>query len=309
MLVRSLAQVELVGVPFDGWGRSGAQARAAAALREAGLANAFGGEVVVRPDPAFAAATHQRAAGSRLMNEAALLAMVESVHRSTGTAIAEGRFPLLYGGDCTVLLGAVPALRDAIGRAGLVFVDAHEDTTSLDASPDGEAANMEIGLLLGLTGQLAPEPLRRRLPALDADALGMLGMNDRALRRELNVASLADRGVLLRTREEVASDPAAAGRMAAARAAAHSAGWWLHLDVDVLASAELASQRVPGDEETTDGLTWQQLTLAMTAALDVGGCRGWSIAIYDPDQDPHGKDALRIVQFVREVAPHLPGRR
>ena len=205
-----------------------------------------------------------------------------------------------------MLLGAVPALRDVIGRAGLVFVDAHEDTTSLDASPDGEAANMEIGLLLGLTGQLAPEPLRRRLPALDADALGMLGMNDRPLRRELNVASLADRGVLLRTWDEVASDPAAAGRMAADQAAAQSAGWWLHLDVDVLASAELAAQRVPGDQETSAGLTWPQLTLALTAALDVGGCRGWSIAIYDPDQDPHGKDARRIVQFVREVAPHLP---
>ena len=304
--MRSLAAIELIGVPFDGWGRTGAQARAPAALRGAGLADVFEGDVVVRPDPSFGSATAVRAAGSGLMNEAALLAMVESVHRSVAAAIRGERFPLLYGADCTVLLAAVPALRDVIGRAGLVFVDAHEDTTSLDASPDGEAANMEIGLLLGLTGQLAPEPLRRRLPALEADALGMLGMNDRQLRRELNVASLADRDVLLRTWDEVASDPAAAGRMAAGQAATHGAGWWLHLDVDVLASAELASQRVPGDEETTAGLTWPQLTLALTAALDVGGCRGWSIAIYDPDQDPHGEDARRIVQFVREVAPHLP---
>ena len=223
------------------------------------------------------------------MNEAALLAMVESVHRSVGEAIRGRRFPFLYGADCTVLLGAVPALRDVVGRAGLVFVDAHEDTTSLDASPDGEAANMEIGLLLGLTGQLAPEPLRRRMPALDADALGMLGMNDRRLRRELNVASLADRDVLLRAWEEVASGSAVQGAWRPGQAASHSSGWWLHLDVDVLASAELASQRVPGDEETTAGLTWPQLTLALTAALDVGGCQGWSVSIYDPDQDPQGE--------------------
>jgi arginase len=304
--VTTSATIDLIGVPFDGWGRTGAQARAAAALREAGLAQAFEGDVVVRPDPMLPAPTRVRAAGSGLMNEAALLAMVEAVYRQVETALAAGRFPFVYGADCTVLLGAVPALRDVVGRAGLVFVDAHEDTTSLDASPDGEAANMEIGLLLGLTGQLAPEPLRRLLPALESDALAMLGMRDHALRRELNVASLAERGVVLRTADEVAAAPAATGRSAAARAAAHSAGWWLHVDVDVLRQDELASSRVPGDEEATGGLTWHELTEILTAALTQGGCRGWSVAIYDPDQDPDGRDARRIVQLVRDTAPHLP---
>lgn len=50
------------------------------------------------------------------------------------------------------------------------------------------AANMEIGLLLGLTGQLAPQPLRRHLPALRLDAMAMLGMRDQNLRRSLNIA-------------------------------------------------------------------------------------------------------------------------
>jgi len=220
------------------------------------------------------------------MNEVALLAMVESVHSRVSAALAAGRFPFVYGGDCSVLLGTVPALRDGVGQAGLVFVDGHDDTTSLDASQDGEAANMEIGLLLGLSGQLAPALLRRRLPALAAEALGMLGMRDDALRRELNVASLADRGVLRHNSEQVAADPAATGRAAATKAAAHSAGWWLHLDLDVLARDELASQRVPGDEETAGGLTWSQLTETLAAALAVDGCRGWTVTIYDPDQDP-----------------------
>jgi len=37
----------------------------------------------------------------------------------------------------------------------------------------------------------------------------------------------------------------------------------------------------------------------------VGGCRGLSVTIYDPDQDWDGSDARRIVQLVGELAPHL----
>jgi arginase len=298
--------IELIGVPFDGWGREGHQARAAAALRAAGLKEAFGGEVVLRPDPVLPPPLPGRSPGAGLINEAALLAMIEAVRASVSCALADGHFPFVYGADCTVLLGAVPALRDAVGRAGLVFADGHEDTTPLDASPDGEAANMEIGLLLGLTGHAAPAALRRGLPALDCDALAMLGMRDTGWRRELNVASLAERGVLFRDARAVAADPTASGQAAAAAVTAVSAGWWLHVDVDVLAHSELAAQRVPGDEDSAGGLTWPELTGALAAALEAPGCRGWSISIYDPEQDPGGAEARRIVEFVRELAPRLP---
>jgi arginase len=298
--------LELIGVPFDGYGRAGHQARAAQALRDAGLAAAFGErEVLTGPDLVLPPPDPRRAAGSGLMNEAALLAMVEAVRERVGQALADGRFPVLYGGECSVLLGAITGLGASRRQAGLVFVDAHEDTTPLDVSVDGEAANMELGLLLGITGQLAPAALRTLLPALEPEALAVLGPRDGELRRECNVASLAERGIHLRRHDAVASDPAAAARQAVEHVRAAAPSWWLHTDLDVISQDHFTAGRVPGDDDEEGGLDWGQLTELTAAALACGDCAGWSIAIYDPEQDDDGSQARRIVELVTAAAPSL----
>jgi arginase len=300
--------IQLIGVPFDGFGRVGHQARAAEALRDAGLEGAFAEREVGRTDFALPSADPGRAAGSGLMNEPALFALVDALREHVGAALAAQRFPIVYGGECSVLLGAVTGLRDHHGRAGLVFVDGHEDTTPLDVSPDGEAANMEVGLLLGITGQIAPAPLHRHLPALEPAALAMLGPRDHGLRRTLNIASLADRDVWLRGYEAVAADPTLIAREAVERVRHSAPAWWLHTDLDALAQDVFTAGRVPDDEEQPGGLDWAQLTELTAAAFACGGCAGWSIAIYDPEQDPDGTEARRIVQYVADVAGSLPNR-
>jgi arginase len=139
----------------------------------------------------------------------------------------------VYGADCAVLLAAVPALADTAGSAGLVFIDGHEDATPREASTSGEAANMEVAFLLGLTGEQAPEPLRSRAGVLQPEALVMLGMRDEQYRRETGVPTIAGQ-VRLLTADDVHADPAQAGAQAAAQAAAQAPGWWLHTDLDVL---------------------------------------------------------------------------
>ena len=80
-----------------------------------------------------------------------------------------------------------------------------------------------------------------------------------------------------------------------------SPAWWLHTDLDVLAQDIFTAGRVPDDEDEPGGLDWQQLTELTRAAFECGGCAGWSIAIYDPEQDPDGTEARRIVQYVTDV--------
>ena len=141
--------------------------------------------------------------------------MVEAVYARVRAALRAGRFPFVYGGDCAALLGAVPAVRDVCATAGLLFVDGHEDATTMDQSTTGEVANMEVALLLGMTGEHAPDPMRNRLPVLRPEAIAMLGQRDANYRGEIGVASIADR-VLLHGAEELRRDPEEIAAQAAA---------------------------------------------------------------------------------------------
>jgi arginase len=286
------AGLALIGVPTNSSGTVDGVARGPAALRQRGLATALArhpgftdaGDLVL-PVPVPVRGP------SGLLAEAALVAMIGQVAEAVGAARGRGWFPLLLGGDCPVILGALAALQAGRDRAGLLFVDGHEDAWPPRVSPTGEAADCELGLALRLfdTG-LSPQ-LRAVLPRIDPADVAAVGPRDTGELAAAGVASLAGQlGALIRPAELTAD------RYAAALAGLPSP-WWLHTDLDVLGTGELAAVDYP----QPGGLAWAQLTDLTATALATAGCAGWSVCIYNPDLDPGRDGADAIISYITQA--------
>ncbi|HEX9318519.1 MAG TPA: arginase family protein [Nitrososphaeraceae archaeon] len=58
------------------------------------------------------------------------------------------QFPIVLGGDCSILFGNLLALRH-LGRYGLFFIDGHADFYQPEASLTGEVADMDLAIASG----------------------------------------------------------------------------------------------------------------------------------------------------------------
>jgi len=223
--------------------------------------------------------------------------MISGVDHAVGAAWVRRRFPLLLGGDCPVLIGALAAGRAAFGDIGLLFVDGHEDAWPPKTSPTGEAADSELGLALGFTKAKLPGELAAILPLVRPQATAMLGPRDADELSQFAVPSLRD-SVWFRSGGELAGRIERDGALALAHVVSAAQHFWLHVDLDVLSTKAMSAVDYP----QAGGLSWADLSEVTTSALAHPGCAGWSVVIYNPDLDADRKGAQEIVRYIEESA-------
>jgi arginase len=263
----------------------GLQSDGVAGLPDALLAAGLGTALAARPAGRVEPPPREHAVdpGTGIRNAAGVAGYARRLAAAVGAVLDRGEFPVVLGGDCSILLGSLLALRMR-GRHGLLFLDGHADFYQPDTDPEAEAASMELALATG------------RGPALltDLDGLGPLvrdedvaafGMRDGA---EQSAAGCAPPPGRLRTWDLERVRHAGLAR-AAAEAVTHVArpeldGFWIHVDADVVDDALMPAvdYRLPG------GLTWDELGAVLTAAMGSGRAVGFEVTIYNPDLDPGG---------------------
>jgi len=289
---------DLIGVPYTSAAAPGGIATAIRVLRDAGLVDSLSGRGAVSDvgDLELLEGSGMRGP-SALLNERALGRIVAATREAVRRSLGRVRRPLLLGGDCPVLLGALAAARDDNREPGLLLVDGHEDAWPPERSGTGEASDSEVAIALGRVAGL-PALLNNLVPLLAPDAVAMLGPRDRRELDEAGVESLD--GAVAVFRDDVAvhaSGAATSAQDAGATLAGASDSFWLHVDLDVLRTEEFPA----ADYLQPGGLTWQELLDVTVPALADSRCFGCSVVIYNPELDPDRTSAARIVRFVADL--------
>jgi arginase len=259
------------------------------ALLGAGLADALGARRagVVTPPPY----DPMRDSITGLLNPTGLRDYAHLLADATGEVLDGGEVPLVLGGDCSILLGNLLALSRR-GRYGLLFIDGHADFYQPEAEPNGEAASMDLALATGRGPGVVADLEGRGPLVLDEDVV-VFG------RRDAEEAERAGSQRIEDTAIAVVDLPMVRDR--GAQGAAHDAverlrrselaGFWIHLDCDVLDDAVMPAvdYRLPG------GLSWNELETVIRVAIESGDALGLEVTIFNPALDTDGAIARALV--------------
>lgn len=174
-------KVSLIGAPTDIGASTVGCRLGPGALRVAGIGPSlerFGAEVrdvgdLAGPDNPQSAPVD----GYRHLPE--VIAWNEVVRDAVARELADGRLPILLGGDHCLAVGSISAVAEHCRAAGkkllIVWVDAHADFNTAELTPSGNIHGMPVACLLGhgpdeLTG------MSDRTPAIDTADIRQVGL-------------------------------------------------------------------------------------------------------------------------------------
>jgi len=238
----------------------------------------------------------------RVRNEAEVSAYCRTLSERVEEATNSGRFAVVLGGDCSIVLGSLlGARRSAQGSVGLVYVDAHADFGTPEESRTGSAASMCLALAVG-RGETPLARLTGDEPLVDGKDVVLIGRRD-AAEPWYGHAALAASPILdipgATLNDRGAADVAAAAlkRLTSPGSGGEPRGFWIHLDADVINPTVMAAV----DSPEPGGPTIKELEDLLTPIVRHPRALGLELTIYDPGLDPDRSCAARLVSLLENV--------
>lgn len=221
---------------------------------------------------------------TKILNAPEIASYAIKLADAVQSLLENDEFPIVLGGDCSIVLGPALALKRR-GRYGLLFIDGQADFFQPEAEPYGEAASMDLALVTG-HGPVALTEFEGHAPLIrdaDAVAFGFRDAEDQAeygsqpLPAELrafDLPTIRQLGIAVAAREAVTH-----------LSRAELDGFWIHVDADCLDDAVMPAV----DFRLPDGLTPDELRTVLKTALASGRAVGLEVTIYNPALDPDGR--------------------
>jgi arginase len=303
-IIRQPKKIALLGSATSAAALRGGHERAPAALRAAGLADrlkAAGFEVADQGDTATQVFQpddeHPRA-----RNVSAILKSLNDLRPRVEVAVKTGALPLIVSGDCISVLAAVAGTRRYYRNVSLIYMDRDADLNLPATTPSGIIDGMVISHVIG---RGAPELVRfwGEPPLVREPDIALFGFERLdPLEEQYLVSSPLRRHSAL---EVSTVGAAAAAHLALAHVHAAKHEFVLHFDVDTISSREFGATNFPGE----GGLSLNEVRDALRVFAVQPNLAAILVAGYNPELDPDGEAARRLVDLLVEVlAPRLETR-
>ena len=294
-IVRQPKKIALIGAPSSAAAFLPGSEKAPAVLRVAGLVERLqsaGFEVVDHGDCAprmFADDEDHR----RARNLPAIVAGLNDLKARAEIAVKSGALLLVLGGDCAQAMGLLAGAHRYYKHVNLLWFDRDADLNTPASTPSGRIDGMVVAHIIG---KGAPELVRfwGEAPLVREPDVTLFGLErldppeqeflSRSPMRRLYLADLQSKGGTVAAREGLSS----------LHADAHE--FVLHLDTDVIADQEFPAVNVPGN----GGLSFADLRAALTEFVKHRNLLGLDVAQYNPDKDPDGSGAKKLVDLLVE---------
>ena len=290
-----MADWTVLGVPIDSVGRSGGTELAPAALREAGLVERLG--IADRGDVDVRIRGEERDPETGIVGSPDVLRMTVTMRSAIRSMLSSGQRPLVLGGCCSLVPGAMAGVRDATGSVGIANVDGHVDVYDGRTSPTGEGADMPLSVAFG-RGPAAWVEAAGGASATPAEGV-VLGARDPE--EAVDIAGLLDgelADLLVLSPDDLrAQGLGEAGADAAKGLQTEAERFWVHFDVDVL-----DEQAMPAtDYLMPGGLEGDEVGEVLAPLCASPAAAGLSIGCLNPEKDPGGKLTQRTADLLVEL--------
>src|SRR5580658_10761454 len=170
---------------------------------------------------------------TKILNPQALAGYSSVLADALAALLDEGEFPVVLGGDCSIVLGAALALKRR-GRYGLLYIDGDADFYQPEVNPIGGAASAsDLAFATGYGPDVVTE-IEGLRPLVRAEDVVVFACRDAADRERRGCQPLPA-GLLVIDRDQVRRLGAGAAAREAVRylmrAGGPEDGFWIHLDV------------------------------------------------------------------------------
>jgi arginase len=295
-IVRQPNKIAIIGAPSSAAAFLPGSEKAPAALRAAGIVErlqSIGYEVTDLGDCAtrlFADDEEHK----RARNIPEIVASLNDLKPRAEIGLKSGALVLVLGGDCTQIIALLTGARRYYKHINLLWFDRDADLNTPASTPSGRLDGMVLASIIGKGSpelvRFWGEPPLVREP--DALVYGLKRVDppevDFLTRSPLRHVYAAD--ISLHGAEKSAHD-------ALTHLHADTRELMLHVDLDVIAQEEFPAVNVPD----SGGLSFAEVRSSFVEFVKQKNLLGLDIAQYNPDKDPDGSAARKVVDLLADA--------